>query len=52
MTTRDVLRWNLSARDMTDIATMALAGAVLVLLEAASSRIEAWLDRRAGIQSG
>jgi hypothetical protein len=44
MRTRDVLRWNLSARDTLAIAGLALAALVLRVLEAAAVRIERWMD--------
>jgi hypothetical protein len=42
--TRDVLRWNLSVRDVLAIIGLALASLVLRLLEAAEVRIECWMD--------
>jgi hypothetical protein len=44
MTTRDVLRWNLSPRDLVQLAQLALAGAALVVLTAAATRVERWID--------
>lgn len=44
VTTRDVLRWNLSARDAVAIVRLALAALVLRALESAALRIERWMD--------
>lgn len=44
--TRDVLRWNEGARDLLDLAALAIAGAVLVVLDAACDVVERWIDER------
>ena len=44
MTTRDVLRWNLSARDAVAIIRLALAALVLGALEELAVRVERWMD--------
>ena len=44
--TRDVLRWSLSACDLLRLGQLAAGGALLVVLDAACARIEAWLDQR------
>lgn len=44
MRTRDLLVWHWSAGDLLYIAGIALAGAVVVALDRASSRLERWID--------
>lgn len=44
MTTRDVMRWNLSAGDALDLAGLALAIAALIVLDKATARVERWID--------
>lgn len=46
MTTRHVLRWHHTARDLLDLAALAIAGAVLVVLDRACGVVEGWIDGR------
>jgi hypothetical protein len=44
MRTRDVFRWNMSPRDLVLAAGIALAGALIVVMDAATMRLERWID--------
>lgn len=46
METRQVLAWHFTPSDLLELARLCIAGAVLVVLNSACDRIEAWVDRR------